>query len=490
MFTSLSLDQFRKLAKGGKRVAVFREFSSDLITPMTAQQALSQNGQELIMLESGEKIKGMGRYSHIGFKPIAEIRAYGNESKVQEGENHYIYEGDPFIILRELHEKYRCISERELIGFAGGTAGYAAYDAIRYIENLPDSHEDQRVMPDLFFQFFDQSITFDHYKGMVLIVKVVETGGDLEKTYGQAMEEIEAIYQKVLEPPTIQRRERRNVSLDVKVIPEEEPFKKMIEKGKEYIVKGDVFQVVLSRRFQVPLTITPVELYRSMRMITPSPYMFFFQQSDFILAGASPEKLVSLHGKELETIPLAGTRPRGGTEEEDRTLEEDLLSDQKELAEHMMLVDLGRNDLGIVSKPGSVIVKELAVVQRFSHVMHIASFVRGEIREECDAFDALRATFPAGTLTGAPKIRAMEIIDELEPFRRGPYGGAICFFDHKGDLESCIGIRMVVIQEGIATIQAGLGVVYDSDPQKEADESRHKVHGILEAIRAAEEGKI
>lgn len=490
MFASLSLTQFQKLAEKGRRVAVFKEFSSDLITPMTAQKALAYDEPQLIMLESGEKSKVVGRYSHIGFQPIAEIRAYGKESKVREGQERYTYEGDPFKLLKELHEKYKCVSERDLIGLAGGATGYVAYDAIRFVENIPDSHEEDRSMPDLFFQFFNQSITFDHFKGVALIVNVVEAKGDLEKVYAEAMEEIDRIHQRATQPPSIPKPERRDAQLDVKIIPEDEAFKKIILKAKEYINKGDVFQVVPSRRFQVPLTVSPAELYRSMRLITPSPYMFFFKQEDFSIAGASPEKLVSLHGKELETIPLAGTLPRGKTEEEDLQAEKDLLSDPKETAEHMMLVDLGRNDLGIVAKPGSVYVKELKVVQRFSHVMHIASFVRAEIREECDAFDALKATFPAGTLSGAPKIRAMEIIDELEPYRRGPYGGAICFFDHLGDLESCIGIRMAVIQNQVATIQAGMGVVYDSDPQKEADESRHKARGILEAIRAAEAGEI
>ena len=389
-----------------------------------------------------------------------------------------------------MHEKYRCVSERDLIGFAGGAAGYVSYDAIRYVENIPDSHEKERTMPDLFFQFFDQSITFDHFKGVVVIVKVVEVKGDVEKAYQQGMDAIEAIHERAMTSPTIKKREKREVKLDVKIIPEDESFKKIILKAKEYINIGDVFQVVPSRRFQLPLSVSPADLYRSMRLVTPSPYMFFFQQKDFAIAGASPEKLVSLRGKELELIPLAGTLQRGKTEEEDLAAQKDLLGDPKEIAEHMMLVDLGRNDLGIISKPGSVYVKELAVVQRFSHVMHIASFVRGEISEDFDAFDALRATLPAGTLSGAPKIRAMEIIDELEPYRRGPYGGAVCLFDHQGDLESCICIRMAVIQDNVATIQTGMGVVYDSDPQKEADESRHKARGVLEAIRTAEAGEI
>lgn len=490
MFDCLTLQQFQNLAKQGKRVAVHKEFSSDLITPMTAHQALSQGGEELIMLESGEKSKVVGRYSHMGFKPLAEIRSFGNTSQVREGDSNYVYEGDPFKILRELHQKYACVSEREFMGFAGGAAGYIAYDAIRYVESIPDRHLDQRVLPDLFFQFFDQSIMFDHFKGVVVIVKIIDVKNDVEKAYTQALEAIEAIHEKITQPISFPKRKKEKVPLDVTITPDDETFKQLIEKGKDYINQGDVFQVVPSRRFQVPLSITPGELYRSMRLVTPSPYMFYFQQSDFAICGASPEKLVSLRGKELETIPLAGTRRRGASEEEDQAIENDLLNDPKEVAEHMMLVDLGRNDLGAVSKPGTVRVHELMSIQRFSHVMHIASFVRGEIREDCDAFDALKATFPAGTLTGAPKIRAMEIIDELEPFRRGPYGGAICFLDFQGDLESCIGIRMATIQKGVATIQAGMGVVYDSVPQKEADESRDKARGILEAIRAAEEGEI
>lgn len=490
MFASLSLIQFQKLAKKRRRIAVYREFSSDLITPITAQYALSRNGSELIMFESGERVKAIGRYSHIGFQPVAEIRASGNEIMIREGKKKYIKEGKPFEVLRELHAKYRCFADRDLIGFAGGAAGYVSYDAIRYVENIPDSHKDQLKMPDLFFQFFDQSITIDHVKGIALIVKVVEVKDGVEEAYQEGMKGIYEIHQRVSTSYIPKKRDKRSIKLDVKVTPDDESFKKIIEKAKTYIDKGDAFQIVPSRRFELPLSITPVELYRSMRLITPSPYMFFFQQKDFAIAGASPEKLVSLHGKELEAIPLAGTKARGKTKEADLQSEHELLSDPKEMAEHMMLVDLGRNDLGMVAKPGSVYVKELGIVQRFSHVMHIASIIRAEIREDRDGFDALCATFPAGTLSGAPKIRAMEIIDELELYRRGPYGGAVCFFDYKGDLESCIGIRMAVVQENIATIQTGMGVVYDSDAQKEADESRHKAKGVLEAIRAAEAGEI
>lgn len=491
MFTSLSFKQFQKLAKEGKRIAVYREFSSDLITPIMAHYALSQIESELILFESGEKSDGMSRYSHLGFQPIAEIRASGREIKIREGRKHRTEEGNPFELLRRLHAKYRCFSDQELLGFAGGVAGFVSYDAIRYVETIPDSNQNQQAVPDLFFQFFDRSITIDHLKGVALIVVVVEVDDEtVQEAYQEGMKRIDEIYERISSSSNFEKRVKQSARIDVKIEPDDASFKEMIEKAKGYINQGDAFQIVPSHCFRVPLSVSPVEVYRSMRLITPAPYMFFFQQKDFAITGASPEKLVSLHGKELEAIPLAGTLPRGKTEAEDLAAEKMLLSDPKEMAEHLMLVDLGRNDLGKISKPGSVYVKELAFVQRFSHVMHIASVLRGEIQENYDAFDVLCATFPAGTLSGAPKIRAMEIIDELEPYRRGPYGGAVCFFDHKGDLESCIGLRMAVIKDKVATVQTGVGVVYDSDLEKEVNESHQKARGVLEAIFAAEGGEI
>lgn len=492
MFEKLSYDQFSELSQEHDRVAVYQEFSADLLTPMGALHALEKKHKKVVLLESGIVQTHMGRYSHIGFNPVAEISAYGFEIEVKNSEESKVYDGDPFEILRKLHLKYGCGSNRRLFGFCGGSAGYLAYDAVRYIEDIPDRHKDKQEFPDLFFQFFENGITFDHQKNSVLIVRVVEVKGDAEKAYKEGIKDIEHTYHLISAAPNFVKVKPKTFDLtkNVKVFPDDESFRKIIAKAKEYINAGDVFQVVPSRRFEVDCTITPFELYRSLRHISPSPYMFYISHEDFSILGASPEKLVSVQGKFLETIPLAGTRPRGKTPEEDLALAKELQEDSKETAEHMMLVDLGRNDLGAVSKPGTVKVDKLKTVQNFSHVMHLASFVTGELREDLDAFDALKATFPAGTLTGAPKIRAMEIIDELESFRRGPYGGAICFIDHEGNLESCIGIRMATIKDGKAICQAGMGIVIDSDPEMELAESRHKARGVLSSIQAAEEGAI
>ncbi len=491
MFESLNFNAFCLLAKKGKRVAVFKEFSADLITPMSAKQALLEITDDLVLFESGELRGEEGRFSHIGFSRIAEIKAFGSHVEIEEeGKKSWKEERNPYELLRFFHQKYRCVSLRDQIGFAGGTAGYCSYDAIRYVENIPNRNQSQKSFPDLFFQFFDKSITFDHIRGVVTIIKVALTCETLKQEYQKALNEIDQIYTCILKPPQIISNKDKQKNLEIRVTPNDEHFKKWIEKAKQYISSGDVFQVVLSRRFQAKLSVSPDRLYRAIRRITPSPYMFFFAQKDFSIAGASPEKLVSLKYGIVETVPLAGTRKRVKRKEEDAKSALDLLNDPKERAEHLMLVDLGRNDLGMISKPGSVNVKELMQVFYFSHVMHLGSVIQGEIESDLDAFDAIQATLPAGTLSGAPKIRAMEIIDEMEPFCRGPYGGAICLVDHLGNLDSCIGIRMATIQDNVATVQAGMGIVYDSDLQKEADESRQKAEGILEAIFLAEEGKV
>ncbi|QVL57048.1 MAG: anthranilate synthase component I family protein [Simkaniaceae bacterium] len=492
MFEKLSYDEFHELSLAHDRVAVYQEFSADLLTPMGALHALQKEHQEVILLESGIVQTHMGRYSHIGFDPIAEVSAYGFEIQVKTSDEQQVHDGDPFKILRKLRLKYECGSHKRLLGFCGGAAGYLSYDAIRYIEDIPDKNKKTQEFPDLFFQFFDQGITFDHEKNTVLIVRIMEVKGNAEKAYKEGLHEIEQIYKLISTTSNFMKVEPKNFDLtkNVKVTPDDESFRKIIAKAKEYIDAGDVFQVVPSRRFEVDCTISPFELYRSLRHVSPSPYMFYISHGKFSILGASPEKLVSVHGRNLETIPLAGTRPRGKTPEEDLSLANELQNDPKETAEHMMLVDLGRNDLGAVSKPGTVKVEKLKTVQNFSHVMHLASFITGELREELDAFDALKATFPAGTLSGAPKIRAMEIIDELEDTRRGPYGGAICFIDHEGNLESCIGIRMATIKEGKAVCQTGMGIVIDSDPEMELAESRYKARGVLSSIQAALEGTV
>lgn len=492
MFESLSFEEFHELSLAHDRVAVFKEFSADLLTPMGALHALEQKHPEVILLESGIVQTHMGRYSHIGFDPIATISANGFEIEVKEGDKQERHDGDPFNILRKLTLKYKCGSHRRLLGFCGGAAGYLAYDAIRYIEDIPDKNKKTQEFPDLFFQFFDKGITFDHEKNIALIIQVVNIKGDAKKAYEEGLKMIEEIYLTISSAPQFKKGEQKpfDLTMNMTVIPDDEAFRKIIGRAKEYIKAGDIFQAVPSRRFEVECNVPPFELYRSIRHITPSPYMFYIAHKDFNLLGASPEKLVSVQGRHLETIPLAGTRKRGKNADEDLALAKELQDDPKETAEHMMLVDLGRNDLGAVSKPGTVKVEKLKVVQNFSHVMHLASFITGELREELNALDALKAAFPAGTLSGAPKIRAMEIIDELEERRRGPYGGAICFIDHDGNLESCIGIRMATIKDGKAVVQTGMGIVYDSDPEMELEESRIKARGILSSIQAAEEGKI
>jgi len=492
MFEKLNFEDFHDLSLAHRRVAVYQEFSADMLTPMAALQALQEREKEIVLLESGETESSVGRYSHIGFAPIAQIEAYGFDIRIKEGEKTTSHEGDPFHLLRKLRLKYSCGSNRRLLGFSGGAAGYLSYDGVRYFEDIPDSNAETLEFPDLFFQFFDRGISFDHKTNRVLIVRIVEVNGDAKSAYDSAMDEVLDIYHSIASIHPKKKREGSSFDLekDVTVTPDDEAFKAIIQKAKEYINAGDAFQIVPSRRFEMKCTAPPIEIYRSVRHITPSPYMFYISLPEYTILGASPEKLVSVRGRSLESIPLAGTLPRGKTPEEDEENAKSLLADPKETAEHMMLVDLGRNDLGQVSKPGTVKVSQLKVIQRFSHVMHIASFVQGELKEELDAFDALKATFPAGTLSGAPKIRAMEIIDELEGTRRGPYGGAICFFDHQGNLESCIGIRMLTIKDGKGVVQTGMGIVIDSDPDKELEESRHKARGILTAIQAAEEGKI
>ncbi len=487
MFDQLSYEDFLSLTTYGKRIAVYREFPSDLITPIAAIQSLREVGKEISLLESALKEEEVGRYSFIGFRPVAEVRCRGMRSEVMEGGQQHIEEGDPFELLRKLHAKYRCKSNKALKGFAGGMVGYLAYDAVRYIEKIPDRHEKGREVPDILFQFHQEALTFDHEKKCLTVVVVAEVDNDPKVAYDEALEAINQIYKllsRSLSEP-IKKEEKPQHALEMDL--DDVAFAKLVEKAKGYIRSGDVFQIVPSRSFKRKFEAEPFSIYRALRMINPSPFMFFFDFKDFSVAGASPEKLVSVRERDLETIPLAGTRPRKKGDE-DLLMEKELLSDPKEDAEHMMLVDLGRNDLGRISEPGTVHVKRMKVVQRFSHVMHLASMIGGTMEKRYDAFDALKATLPAGTLSGAPKVRAMELIDELENSRRGIYGGAICMINADGNLESCIAIRMVLLKDGMATVRCGAGVVYDSVPEKEAKETRQKAQAVLEAIELAEKG--
>lgn len=486
MADQLSLEEFLELAKQGKRVAVFQEISSDFVTPISAYHALKAAGEKAVLLESGEKEEEVGRHSFIGLGPVAQFSSKGLSSTVTSAGKKREYSGHPFESLRALLAQQRCVVSPSLPLLAGGAIGFITYDAVRLFEKVPDRHVDSTDLPDIFFLFHEAMIIFHHLKGTVTFSVVVDVGDDPAQDYTRAMQKIEKIKKRLTEANGFEKRlphlENGAVFADL----DDESYCGITEQAKSFVSKGDAFQIVLSRSFKKETQASPLDIYRALRTLNPSPFMFLIETEGFALVGASPERLVSLKEGIVETMPIAGGRPRGKGEE-DLALEKELLADEKEQAEHMMLVDLGRNDLGRICKPGSVKVKELKTVRRFSHVMHLVSKVTGVLKEEYDALDALQAVFPAGTLSGAPKIRAMEIIDELESSRRGIYGGAICQIDSRGDMDSCIAIRTAFIKDGIATVRAGAGIVYDSVPQSEADESRHKARAVLEAIKIAEE---
>ncbi len=457
MFKQLTREEFTALSKRGRRVAVFQEMAADLITPIAAFQALTKPGDGSVLLESAVHEHDLGRYSFIGLNPIAE--AFSLED------------------LQHKLEKYRCVDTPSLPPLAGGAVGFISYDAVRLFEKIPDRHPNEEGLPDLFFQFHETLLIFNHERHLLTIAAIAE--GD----YDNALEKIEKVKEllssaKMARNPIEPHRER------VECDSGDEEFCRMVEQAKAHIIRGDAFQIVLSRRFQRRVHAPPLDIYRALRLVSPAPFMFYISYKDTAIVGASPERLVKVKEGKVETMPIAGTRPRG----DDERMEKELQEDVKENAEHLMLVDLGRNDIGRVAEAGSVRVKEFKKVRLFSHVMHLVSIVEGRLRGDLQALDVLKAVFPAGTLSGAPKVRAMQIIDALEKSRRGLYGGAICTIDSLGNLDSCIAIRFALVQKGVATVRTGAGIVFDSDPQKEAEETRHKAKSVLEAIRIAEEG--
>ena len=526
MFPQLEFDEFKKLAQYNKRIAVFRTVPSDKFTPITVFQALQNESAQAVLLESAVESASIGRYSFIALQPFAQFSAKGGIVKISQGQN-YREESirPPIDVLKAFLEEMRCAQHSDLPYLSGGAVGFFSYDAIRLFEAIPGRHPDKEALPDIFFLCPRIVFVFDHHKGMMSLSLLVETGEDLYADYSQAQKEIDLLLEKITRPgdesikqkPAIPRavrklefepRESSRGSIDRKEVSEgiaklqfadcawyntvvqddidDLTFCKKVEEAKEYIRRGDAYQIVLSRKFQRSYSVEPLTIYRSLRIISPSAFMFYFQTPEFSLAGASPERLIKVANGTVETMPIAGTSSRG-VGDGDLQQELALLADEKEAAEHMMLVDVGRNDIGAVAEIGTVTVKELKTVHRFSHVMHLVSVVSATLKAGCDSFDALKAAFPAATLCGAPKIRAMEIVDLLETSRRGLYGGAICAIDNYGNLDSCIAIRMAQLKNGIASVRTGAGIVFDSDPQKEADETRHKARSVLEAIRIAEE---
>lgn len=485
-----SLETFRELSKLGNLIPVYREIMADLDTPVTAFKKLD-DGQCSFLLESIEGGEKWGRYSFLGSSPSRIIRSKGTTVEIVENNAiSTVTTDDPLGYIREVLARYTPVEVVGLPRFFGGAVGYLGYDMVRHFECLPSTAPAELDTYDSYFLLTDTIVIFDSVRQKIMVVSNAHLEGDLspDDAYSQATKKIETIVRQLRSPlPTRKTpEERSHTPLAANVSPED--FMAWVTKAQEYVRNGDIIQVVLSQRFSGSLSSDPLDIYRALRTLNPSPYMFFLRLNDTIIAGASPEVMVRKEGNRAELRPIAGTRPRGTTQAEDLRLAEELLADPKERAEHVMLVDLGRNDLGRVCVTGSVTVSELMVIERYSHVMHIVSNVQGQLKNGQDAFDLVKATFPAGTLSGAPKIRAMQIIDELEPVRREIYGGAVGYFSFSGAMDMAITIRTLIIKDGNVHLQAGAGIVADSDPQSEWQETVNKGMAVMKAIELAEKG--
>ncbi|MCI0402407.1 MAG: anthranilate synthase component I [Acidobacteria bacterium] len=483
---------FARLARPGAVVPVARRVTADLLTPVSAYLSLSRRQKFSFLLESVEGGEKIARYSFMGVDPYLRLRYRDGAAEIIENEKVERRTGNLFDELRRLTHAYRPVAMAGLPPFTSGAVGYVAYDVVRLLERLPERAADDLKLPDAQFLFFSQLVAFDHARHQILLIANVFCDGRRtpRQQYDQAVAELDFLEAALTEAPRRRRepRPRRAVSLDVKSNFRRPDYFGAVRRAKRYIRAGDVYQVVLSQRFQAPIQADPFSIYRALRIVNPSPYMYFLNLGELQVVGSSPEMLVKVQGRGAFYRPIAGTRPRGASEKEDRRLEHQLRNSLKERAEHVMLVDLGRNDLGRVCEYGSVKVEDLMSVERYSHVMHLVSSLRGRLRRGVDCFDALAACFPAGTVTGAPKVRAMQIIDELEPLRRGLYAGCVCYLDFSGNLDSCIAIRTLVIKDSVAYVQAGGGIVADSRPDREYLETVNKAKALLAAIELAEEG--
>ncbi|MBP1718703.1 MAG: anthranilate synthase component [Deltaproteobacteria bacterium] len=489
-------ETFRELAKQGNLIPIYREILADTITPVSALLNIGSDPY-VFLLESVEGGEKWGRYTFLGSDPRVIFKVRGDEVTIRENGRVRIirHEGDPLKSLKEILNRYHPVFLEGLPRFYGGAVGFLGYDMVRFFERLPDLPKENPEIDDAVFLVTDTILIFDNIRHTVKVVACAFTQGsrDLRQVYeesiqkiGKMCEALERVGQKDRNPKTCEDKTFREDQFSANMAPE--TFKEMVRKAKEYIYAGDIIQVVLSERLEGEISLAPVDLYRALRYVNPSPYLFYLHLGDLILIGSSPEVMVRLEEGVAELRPIAGTKPRGRTEQEDRKLADDLLEDPKEKAEHVMLVDLGRNDLGRIARIGSVQVTQLMSVERYSHVMHLVSHIKSQLAPGRDCFDVLRATFPAGTLSGAPKIRAMEIIEELEPSRRGPYGGAVGYFSFTGNMDFCITIRTLMIRNGKIYIQAGAGIVADSDPEAEYRESMNKAKALLRACQLAASG--
>jgi anthranilate synthase component 1 len=485
MFRTLSKEEFLVLATKKPYVAVYKELMADTFTPISALESLVvKENNTAMLLESGLKFHESGSYSFLGINPYATFMTKNGVTTVIHGDEQNSYQDTPLPLLRNFHQKFSCVHD-EHSKLVGQMMGFLAYDAVHYFEQIPDHHVDDSNIPDILFHFYRINLVFNHETNKILIAVIAESTSDYEKAYADIENIIEQLQQS---SPSISLS---TYAADANLNPndfqtdcDDAQYEEKVRRAKEFIHSGDVFQLVLSRTFFRPIKSTPLSIYRILRHSNPTPYLFYLTMPELILFGASPEKVVSMENKVVTIAPIAGTIPV--TDESTEILAQRLRDDPKEHAEHMMLVDLARNDIGAVCEPGSVYVSDLMVGERLTHVMHLVSYVKGKLAAKYDAFDLLKSAFPAGTLSGTPKIRAMELIDELESSKRHLYGGAICKIDSEGNLDSCIVIRSGVVKGGVVHVRAGAGVVFDSNPAAEALETRNKAKGVFKSVMAAE----
>ena len=474
-----SLEEVKRLAGQGNLVPIYREINADLETPVSAYLKVARPPYSFLLesVEGGERI---ARFSFIGTEPLRVI-------KTGPGQQHGAV--DPLVPIEKELSQFKVPPVPYVQRFNGGAVGYLSYEAVNYFERLPSPDSDPLGLPESIFMVTTTFLIFDHLSHKIRVVSHAHLDGDVECAYAEAAQRIDELIERLKSPlklPDKSAGSSTRKTPDVTSNMTRERYEEMVRRVKKYIYEGDAIQVVVSQRLARPTSAHPFNIYRALRAINPSPYMYYMELDGFHIVGASPELLVQVENGNVATHPIAGTRPRGADPQQDLALEEELRTDEKERAEHIMMVDLGRNDIGRVSQPGTVHVTQLMDVERYSHVMHLVSHVTGKLRDGFTNYDVLRACFPAGTLSGAPKIRAMEIIAELEPDKRGPYGGAVGYFDLSGNMDTAITIRTLVIKDGVAYAQAGGGTVYDATPEAEYQETLDKASALLRAIEQAE----
>jgi len=471
-----TLGEVRRLSKFGNLIPVYREIKADLETPVSAYLKIA-TGHYSFLLESVEGGERLARYSFIGTEPSLIISTDGNNAV------------DPLRLVEEDFKRFQPVPIAGLPRFHGGMVGYLSYEVARYFEKLPSPARDTVGLPESLLMLADTLLVFDHLTHTIKVVSHANIGEDIEAGYVEAIRKIDILVERLRQPvPETDPGSPARAKPTIKSNLTKAEYEAIVERAKEYIYNGDIIQVVPSQRLYRPTSASPFAIYRALRSINPSPYMYYFHLNDFHIVGTSPELLVRVEGGVVSNHPIAGTRPRNHDIKKDKALEEELKKDEKECAEHLMLVDLARNDVGRISEPGTIEVTQFMEIERYSHVMHLVSHVQGRLKSGFSQFDAMRACFPAGTVSGAPKIRAMEIIAELEPDKRGPYAGAVGYFDFSGNMDTAIAIRTIVIKDGVAYVQAGGGIVADSVPANEYQESLNKAQALLTAISQAEVG--